>query len=75
MAVAGAILGDIANTYLCKKIYISNPIKEAIPFYINVCGFKNSIDSSAMYMKKRHYSKFKKTVEQKTNSPIISCIG
>ena len=70
-----AILGDIANTYKHKKIYIPNPIKKAEEFYKNICGFKKCSDSEAMYMSKRHYTKFKKSVEQKTNSPIISCTG
>lgn len=66
-----ASLGEVARQEKLKRIYIPIPVKSAVPFYIDKCGFREQKEGYALVMNTNKSKKLKEIAETKTHAPII----
>ena len=57
-----------------SKLIIGVSTEDALPFYTEKCGFKQT-QNEALKMNKKHIQKFIRRTQKKTNSPIIDLRG
>ncbi len=55
-----------------KSIVITVPTEEAIPFYVDKCGFKESNNSTPLKLSKKRIKKLIRKTENKTNTNLIN---
>ena len=69
-----AAIGKESLDRNCYQLTVATPVDEAMPFYINACGF-NLFGEFFLKMNSEQIKSLIRKTEQKTNSPIINLQG